>query len=102
MIVQQIGYLKFSQVQNLLQNGDLFSVYKTNKNTYILILNTIDESLELYRPKQDRLPWKAVNGKKITKCKRVYSSNENIKITKLGWNNNEQILAYKEFDILQY
>ena len=100
MIVEQVGYLKLNNVISLKEQGELFSIYKTNKDTMVLVLNTKQTNLHLSYPKQDRLPWKTVEGKKIARCETVYCSNEDTDITTCGWNNNEQIMAYKEFSIL--
>ena len=99
MVVEQVGYLKLNQVQDLKNNSELFSIYNTSKNTTILILNTDRDNLHLTYPKQDRLPWKTVEGKKIVRCKRIYCSNETTEIPTIGWNNDEQIMTYKEFNI---
>lgn len=99
MIVEQVGYLKLNDVLKLKEQGKLFSIYKTNKDTMILVLNTKRTNLHLSYPKEDRLPYKTVEGKKIARCELVYCSNEDTNITTCGWNNNEQIMAYEEFSI---
>jgi hypothetical protein len=100
MIVEQVGYLKLNDVLKLKEEGKLFSIYKTNKDTMILVLNTTQTNPHLSYPKKDRLPYKTVEGKKIARCELVYCSNEDTNITTCGWNNNEQIMAYKGFSIL--
>ena len=100
MLVKQVGYLKLNDVITLKEQGKLFSIYKTNKDTMILVLNTKQTNIHLSYPKQDRLPWKTVEGKKIARGEMVYCSNEDTDITTYGWNNNEQIMAYEEFSIL--
>jgi hypothetical protein len=100
MIVDRVGYLKLSDVEELMKNNVLFSVYKTSKNTTILVLGTNQKYLHLYYPKRDRLPWKDVEGKKIARCELIYSSKEVTEITTSGWNNDEQIMTYKEFSLL--
>lgn len=100
MIVQNIGYLKINQVQDMLKNGEIFSIYKTHKNTYILIKNTTLNKLHIYYPKQDKLPYKNVEGKKIVNCDRVYSSSDGIETLNISnWNNKNQIMSYEEFSI---
>jgi len=99
MIVRQVGYLKLKDVQLLKANGDLFSLYKTNKNTTLLVFDTTEKYLHLYYPKQDRLPWKLLEGKKITNAEQIYCSTESSEISTVGWNNNEQIMTYKEFTL---
>jgi hypothetical protein len=95
MIVKNLGYLKMENVLEL----DHFSIYETQKNTQILVENTSQEKILLYYPKQDRLPWKQVNGKKICSGIKVFDSKvdniDTIDITK--WNNGNQIMSYKEY-----
>jgi hypothetical protein len=100
MIVEQVGYLKLNDVLTLKEQGKLFSIYKTNKGTMVLVLNTKQDNLHLSYPKEDRLPYKTIEGKKIARCEMVYCSSEDTEITTCGWNNNEQIMAYEEFSIL--
>lgn len=100
MIVEQVGYLKLKDVYAMKENGILFSVYETNKKTVVLVLNTKQKNIHLFYPKKDRLPWKLTEGKKIVRCELVYTSDDIIDsstISTRGWNNDEQILAYKEF-----
>ncbi len=99
MIVNQIGYLNLGAVNKLKENGKLFSIYKTNKNTVILVLNTKKKSLHLSYPQKNRLPFKVVEGKKIAKCELIVCSETAINITADGWNNNDQIMAYEEFNL---
>jgi len=93
MIVEQIGYLTSEDVLDLIKENKLFNVYKTHKGTHIIVLNTEDNILHLSYPKKDRLPWKIIEGKKIVKCKKVLKSDYLARI----WENNEQIMTYKEF-----
>jgi hypothetical protein len=97
MIVEQVGYFKLNDVKELKENGKLFSIYKTNKNTMVLVLDTKRTNLHLSYPKKDRLPWKTVEGKKIARCELVLCSDDDTEITTCGWNNNEQIIVYEEF-----
>lgn len=95
MIVEQVGYLKLKDLKELKTQEKLYSLYKTHKNTIILILSTKEKNLSLFYPKRDRLPYKILEGKKIVTCELIYCSNDNTKIVTTGWNNNEQIMAYK-------
>lgn len=96
MIVKNNGYLKLENVLELKR----FSIYKTNKQTHILIEDTGEERITLYLPKKDRLPYKLVEGKKICNGLKVFDSEINsisqIDISK--WNNGNQIMCYKEFN----
>lgn len=95
MIVENIGYLNLDSVLEL----ECFSIYETNKNTHILVLNTSQDKIQLDYPKLDRLPWKIKEGKKICRGVKVFDSKidslENINTAR--WNNGNQIMSYKEF-----
>lgn len=93
MIVRRVGYLKIEDVLKLSN----FSIYKTNKNTNILVLNTTASTIRLYYPKEDRLPWKTVEGKKICHGKKIFDNNDIGNIDLSGWNNTNQIMSYEEF-----
>lgn len=99
MIVDNLGYLNKEQVLEMFQKGERFSIYRTQKNTEILIKNAVEEDLHLYYPKEDRLPYKIAEGRKVARCKRIFNS----KIDKIeflnfdNWNNQNQIRAYEEF-----
>jgi hypothetical protein len=98
MIVQNIGYLKIEDVNKMINDKINFSIYKTSKNTAVLVINSNQNTIDLFRAKQNRLPWKIVKGNKITySAKKLFNSIENKK-TELNtefWNNN-QIISYKE------
>jgi len=98
MIAQQVGYLKLNDVLKLKEDGTLFSIYKTHKNTNVLVLNRDKKNLNLTYPKKDRLPWKLTKGKKIVRCERIYCSKEDTEISTANWNNGEQIMCYEEYD----
>lgn len=95
MIIKNIGYLKLDSVLGL----EHFSIYETHKKTQVLVKNTSDEELFLYFPKEDRLPYKTIEGKKICSCKKVFDSKidslTNINTAK--WNNGNQIMSYEEY-----
>ena len=98
MIVQNIGYLKLEEVKEMIDNNINFSIYKTSKNTAILVKDTSKNTIDLFRAKQDRLPWKIVEGCKITySAKKIFNSIENAKseLKTEYWNNN-QIISYEE------
>jgi hypothetical protein len=99
MIVKQLGYLK---IEHLLQLGQ-FSIYETKKGTHILVVNTSENRISLSYPKKDRLPWKDVEGKKITIGTKIFDSKTDAlnMINTSNWNNGNQIMAYKEFSIFE-
>ena len=97
MIVVNNGYMNLESVLLL----DHFSIYETHKKTHILVKNTSEENIYLCLPKEDRLPWKLVEGKKICSGTKVFDSKteylSNIDTTK--WNGGKQIMTYEEFII---
>jgi hypothetical protein len=95
MIVYNIGYLKLESVLELKQ----FSIYETHKKTQILVKNTSQEKISLYFPKEDRLPYKTVEGKKICSGTKIFDSNKDLlsSIDTSGWNNKNQIMSYEEY-----
>lgn len=95
MIVENTGYLKLEQVLNLTH----FSIYETNKKTHILIRDSSIGSDFLYYPKQDRLPYKITEGKKICFAKKVFDSTKDdiTSLTTEKWNNKNQIMTYEEY-----
>lgn len=99
MIVQQIGYLKLNQVNDFLKERIPFSIYRTTKNTLILI-KTPDEKgdiVHIFYPDKSRLEWKFVEGKRITRCTKVFDSTKQSEFETSGWNNGNQIMSYKPF-----
>jgi len=100
MIVENIGYLNYKQIQKLIETNKKFSIYRTTKNTDILVHGNTESVISLFNPKHDRLPWKIIEGKKIThSAKQVFNSEiHNISDLKLvNLNNGNQIIAYTEF-----
>lgn len=95
MIVKNIGYLKMESILKL----EWFSIYETQKNTHILVKNTSQESINLYSPKLDKLPYKSVEGKKICRGVKIFDSKTGSidKIDTSKWNNVNQIMTYEEF-----
>jgi hypothetical protein len=95
MIVERIGYLKLDDVLKLAH----FSIYETHKGTNILIENTSYDVGYICYPKEDRLPWKILDGKKICNCVKIFDSKVNsvseIDMTK--WNGKNQIMSYREY-----
>lgn len=102
MIVANIGYLKKEDVINLFSSSlykDRFSIYKTHKNTCVLVKGTTQKNICLSNPKKDKLPWKTVEGKKIISGEKIFDSETN-KIEDLetiNWNNGNQIISYEEY-----
>lgn len=97
MIVQNTGFLNFEVVKRMIDNNINFSIYRTVKNTAILVVGVNQDIIDLFRAKQDRLPWKVVEGKKITySAKKIFNSIENAEkdLNTEFWNNN-QIISYE-------
>jgi hypothetical protein len=98
MIVQNNGYLKQKQVIDLLKSGICFAIYKTHKNTNILVKGANCDNIDLYYPKKDRLPWKTVEGKKVISGTKIFDSNSKIEdLDTTYWNNKTQIMSYEEY-----
>lgn len=97
MIVKNNGYLKIDDVLEILQNSS-FSIYKTQKNTHILVINCHTDIEILYEPVKDRLPWKTLEGKTLFTCNKVFDSKTDhiLDLDSLLWNNGEQIMSYRE------
>ena len=99
MIVKQLGYLK---IEDVLKLGH-FSIYETKKDTHILVKDTSAKLISLFYPKRDRLPWKGVEGKKVTVGTKIFDSKTDDRslINQSKWNNGNQIMAYKEFSMFE-
>lgn len=106
MIVENIGYLKKEDVINLFSSSyrscvmqDSFSIYKTHKNTCVLVKGTTQTNICLSNPKKDRLPWKITEGKKIISGEKIFDSklNKIEDLETINWNNGNQIIAYEEY-----
>ena len=102
IIVQNLGYLNLKPVQEMLQNKVRFGIYYTTKKTMILVKfsewqKEICDKIWLYYPKRDKLPYKLVEGKKITFGSIVFNSEIDKSIDTTGWNNGNQIMTYEEF-----
>lgn len=96
MIVSNTGYLKLEQVIEMALKKDHFSLYKTHKDTIVLVRKTDREHLQLCSPKKDRLPYKIVEGKKIARATRIFNSLTD-DISNLQLPN--QIMSYQEFTV---
>jgi hypothetical protein len=101
MIVYNTGYLKKEAVIALHENGLKFGIYKTYKGTSILVKTKyeINKRESLYLPQSDRLPYKVIEGKKITHGNLVFDStidDINMLDTK-DWNNGNQIISYEDY-----
>lgn len=103
MIVNNIGYIKFDDLLKMYDSKEVFSIYETGKNTNILIKNTQYENLHaIYKVKEDRLPYKDVEGKKIvTITKQIFCSTKDSfdSLYTIKLNSGTQILAYEEFHL---
>tara|TARA_R110000772_G_scaffold43995_6_gene101265 strand:- start:72 stop:389 length:318 start_codon:yes stop_codon:yes gene_type:complete len=103
MIVELYNkYLKLQDVIDMFTEGKKFSIYRTHKGTNILITDTTrDYEFEVYYPKQDRLPYKVLEGKKLVTCvENIFCSDINYieDLDPSTWNNGEQIMSYDPKD----
>lgn len=103
IIVEKIGYLSLADVQKLINNNERFGIYKTAKGTEILVKfpvwQIVSKAVWLYYPKRDRLPYKVVEGRKITYGNIVFNSTIDKEISTTNWNNGNQIMAYEPYDL---
>ncbi len=98
MIVENLGYYSKEKVLQMLEDNKPFGIYKTNKNTAVLIEGAaLNYDVHLFYPDPSRLEYKTVEGKKISKCVLTFNSEIDDIIDFSGWNNGNQIMAYKEF-----
>lgn len=101
MIVYNTGYLKKNDVLSLIEKGVKFGIYKTYKGTNVLVkvYDKVDTRIDLYLPQFDRLPYKVIEGKKITYGELIFDStlNEAEDINFEGWNNGNQIMSYENY-----
>jgi len=91
IIVKQTGYYSIDKLLNI---DKKFSVYKTNKNTIIVVFNINYDEIMMFYPKLDRLPYKIIEGKKII---------NGIKISKNEIENKldiNQIMTYEIFSMI--
>ena len=109
MIVENTKYLQKNDVKKLYNNFISFGIYKTSKDTYILITDDhIDATKrQIFRttlsyPDYSRILWKLVEGKKVScgMCKLKISSYNTTfhDLPDYIWNNGNQILSYKRLD----
>jgi hypothetical protein len=104
MIVNNTGYINLEQVLEMAKNKEPFYLYETKKKTVVLLkhilsIGTATETLNFYMPKEDRLPWKLIEGKKITSGIKIFSSltDDVNTIDTTKWNNGNQIMSYEEY-----
>lgn len=97
MIVRNTGYVKPIDLESI---GN-FSIYETHKETHILIKDINVDRISIYRPKEDRLPWKVVEDQHICTGNKVFDSKtQDIKdIDFSKWNNGNQIMSYEEYSL---
>lgn len=94
MIVNNTGYVLIENLSKI----DKFAIYETTKNTFILIKGDfLPEKVELYRVKEDRLPWKIVEGRKIAKGEKVYDSSTKLLLSE-KWKNLKQLMTYERYN----
>lgn len=102
MVARNLGYYTLEQVKELIDKGIVFAIYESmSKNRRFLVrdLYHVDRSLHICRPKEDRLPWKIVEGKGITGGWIVFDSTtqtvEDLHPEK--WNGGKQIITYTQY-----
>lgn len=102
MVATNLGYYTLEQVKELIDKGNTFAIYESmSKGRRFLVRDQRWNlsSIQLCRPKEDRLPWKIVEGKGITGGSIVFDS------TKQGvedlhpekWNGGKQIITYTQY-----
>jgi hypothetical protein len=98
MIVTNTRYLKIRQVEELIKKGIQFSIYKTHKNTEILVKGAKEDNIQLYYPDMSRVEWKTEEGRRIIGGKKIFDSSVDKDFPPTqGWNNGNQIMSYEEF-----
>jgi hypothetical protein len=101
MIVYNTGYLKKEDVIALHEKGVKFGIFKTYKGTCILVKYKykIYNIEYLYLPQFDRLPYKVIEGKKITHGSLVFDSTQDDidMLDTKDWNNENQIISYEDY-----
>ena len=102
MIVDNTGYKKLEDVIALIKKKERFIIYKTHKDTEVLVISEhrCGPESSLYYPDKSRAEWKLVEDKKIASIEAVFDS-ETDSIDSLdtsGWNNGEQIMSYVEYN----
>ena len=101
MVVYNTGYLKKADVIALAEKGVKFGIYQTYKNTNVLVKIRfyLPRRIELYQPQSNRLPYKLVDGKKITYGDLIFDSMmDNIELLDTtNWNNGNQIISYEDY-----
>lgn len=101
MIVSNRGYMNKEQVLELLESGERFGIYETNRGTQILVKRpeTEGDTMGLYTPNMSRVEWKHVEGKKVAFCKeKIFGSEFNqSEFDRIKWNNGNQIMSYEPY-----
>lgn len=104
MIVNNTGYIKLDQVLEMVKNKEQFYIYETKKGTHVLLKNiksigVASDRIDLHNVKEDRLPWKIVEGKQITSGIKIFNSltDDFTTVDTTKWNNGNQIMSYEEF-----
>jgi len=98
LIVINAGYVNLDKVKKLLVEGKQFSIYRTKKETNILVMDATEDNITLYLPDRSRLEWKTTEGKKIISGTKIYDSRVKVELPDVKeWNNGNQIISYKHF-----
>jgi hypothetical protein len=95
MIVNNTGYLSMEKILEMIDSIN-FAVYETTKDTFILVKGEfLPDSIELFRAKEDRLPWKLVRGKKIISGKKIFDTTRDRLGETEKWRNITQLMTYE-------
>ena len=94
MIVENLGYLKTEQILDMIKNNYVFSIYKTRKNTKIIVRGIVYNEIHLFYPKKDRVPYKSVEGRKIIDGVKIFDSKTDV-FNESDYPN--QMISYQEF-----
>lgn len=101
MIVRNTGYINLDKVLEMLSNKEVFGIYKTHRNTTILVkqlyIGPTSKRMRLFNPKSDRLPYKTVEGKKITNCAQLLFDSQIDSKELLNSIKENQLMSYIEF-----
>lgn len=104
MIAQNLGYYNLEKVKELIAKKINFAIYESmSKGRRFLVIHPkyhpICSTIGLWRPKEDRLPWKVIEGKGITGGLIVFDSTKQTveDLHPEKWNGGTQIIAYEPY-----
>ena len=77
-----MGKIKIGDIE-----GEDFSIYETHKKTNVLVTECFNDTISMYRPKPDKIPYKDVEGKSITSGKKIFDSRtDSLESINIWWN----------------